>query len=211
MQITKLGHCCLLIETNGKRILTDPGTYSTKQNEVRNIDLILITHEHADHLHVESLQTVLKNNPKAHIVTNASVGKILSEQKIAFEVCSDGMKTLFQNVPIEAIGKTHAKAYGDFPELENTGFWIAGRFFYPGDALTDPKRKIEILALPVAGPWIKLAEAIDYEKRVKPKVCFPVHDGMLKITGPFYFLPEKELTPLGVKFVVIKEGESQEF
>lgn len=49
MKITKFGHCCLLIEENGVRILTDPGTYSTQQSEVKNIDFVLITHEHADH------------------------------------------------------------------------------------------------------------------------------------------------------------------
>jgi len=30
MKITKLGHCCLLIETKGKRVLTDPGSYTVK-------------------------------------------------------------------------------------------------------------------------------------------------------------------------------------
>ena len=38
MNITKLGHCCLLIEEKGLRILTDPGAYSTGQNEIKNID-----------------------------------------------------------------------------------------------------------------------------------------------------------------------------
>ena len=50
MQITKFGQCCLLIEVAGKRILTDPGRFSVSQNDVSNIDIILITHEHADHL-----------------------------------------------------------------------------------------------------------------------------------------------------------------
>lgn len=56
MKVTKFGHCCLLIEEEGLRILTDPGSYSTRQNDVQNIDVILITHEHPDHLHIESLK-----------------------------------------------------------------------------------------------------------------------------------------------------------
>ena len=40
MKITKFGHCCLLIEENGVRILTDPGTYSTQQSEVKYIDFV---------------------------------------------------------------------------------------------------------------------------------------------------------------------------
>src|SRR3989344_5644853 len=50
------------IEENGVRILTDPGTYSTQQSEVKNIDFVLITHEHADHFHIDSLKALLKNN-----------------------------------------------------------------------------------------------------------------------------------------------------
>ena len=60
MKLTKLGHCCLLIEINGIRFLTDPGNYTTAQNEVKNLHCIVISHEHTDHLHIESLKTGLK-------------------------------------------------------------------------------------------------------------------------------------------------------
>ena len=42
MKITKFGHSCLLIEENGVRILTDPGTYSTQQSEVKNLELLKV-------------------------------------------------------------------------------------------------------------------------------------------------------------------------
>ncbi len=29
MKIKKIGHCCLIIETKGVRIMTDPGTFTT--------------------------------------------------------------------------------------------------------------------------------------------------------------------------------------
>ena len=63
MTITKIGHCCLLIEFNERKILTDPGTFSSAQNTLIGIDVVLITHEHADHIHVESLAEIIKNNP----------------------------------------------------------------------------------------------------------------------------------------------------
>ena len=37
MKITKLRPCCLLIKEGGLQILTDPGAWSTGQNEVRDI------------------------------------------------------------------------------------------------------------------------------------------------------------------------------
>jgi L-ascorbate metabolism protein UlaG (beta-lactamase superfamily) len=64
MKITKFGQCCLLIEVAGKRVLTDPGVFSTTQNDLTNLDLILITHEHGDHLHSESLQAILEKKPR---------------------------------------------------------------------------------------------------------------------------------------------------
>ena len=54
----------MLVEQAGKRLLTDPGFLSTTQNELKDIDIILITHEHRDHLHTDSLQIILKNNQK---------------------------------------------------------------------------------------------------------------------------------------------------
>ena len=90
MKITKFGHCCLLIEEGGVRILTDPGIYSTQQNEVKDIGFVLITHEHTDHFNINSLKEILINNPQAKIITNKSVGLLLEKESIAFSIVEDG-------------------------------------------------------------------------------------------------------------------------
>ncbi len=77
MNIKKIGHCCLLIKTKDLTILTDPGNFSVDQNTITGIDIVVITHEHTDHLHIESLQEVLQNNPQAKVITNSGVGKKL--------------------------------------------------------------------------------------------------------------------------------------
>ena len=83
MNITKLGHCCLLIETKGKRILTDPGNYTADaHSKLENIDYILFTHEHQDHYHLESLKTILQKNPQAIIYSNNSVSELLTKESI---------------------------------------------------------------------------------------------------------------------------------
>ena len=61
MKITKFGHCCLLIETKGKRVLTDPGSYTVEaHSKITDIDYLLFTHEHQDHYHLESLKVLRK-------------------------------------------------------------------------------------------------------------------------------------------------------
>ena len=222
MKITKLGHCCLIVEEAGVRIMTDPGAYSTLQSEAKNIDYIFITHEHQDHLHIESLKTVLKNNPEAKIVTNKGVGKLLDVEGIAYTLLEHGGVGEFSGVHVEGHGERHAVIYQEFGQVQNTGYFFANRFFYPGDAFYNPacaadgaagrpQKPVEILALPVAGGWVKISEATDYAKLLKPKVVFPVHDGMLKIFGGYHAIPEKFLPPEGITFTVIPIGETRSF
>lgn len=211
MRVTKFGHCCLLIEENGLRILTDPGSYTTAQTEVKDLDIILITHEHPDHLHTESLKTAIQNNPQARVITNAAVGKLLDEAGIKYEVINDKDSITVKDVLIEAREEEHAVIYPTLSRVRNTGFLFANKFFYPGDAFIKPGKPIEILALPVAGPWVKISDAIDYALELQPKRCFPVHDGMLKSGGPFHLVPPQILGPKGIAFEVIEEGQDQEY
>ncbi len=212
MKITKFGHCCLLIEDKGVRLLTDPGSYSTVPTELSNIDIILITHEHQDHLHVESLKKVLEKSPKAKIITNKSVAAILEREHILYyKTISDSERDESLGILIEGYGEKHAVIYQELGAVENTGYFLNGRFFYPGDAFYNPKREVEILALPVVGPWCKISEAIDYALEIKPKVCFPVHDGILKIPSLVHFAPNTVLTPRGIKFQVLELNQETEF
>lgn len=201
----------LIRENKPVRILTDPGAWSTRQNEVRGVDVILITHEHQDHFHLESLKTVLKNNPSAKVITNRGVGKLLDKEGIAHELLEDKQSKSISGILLEGFGEKHAVIYKEFGQVVNTGYFIANRFFYPGDAFYNPQKPVEILALPVCGPWMKMAEAIDYAKALKPKIAFPVHDGMLKIIGPFHGVPQALLPQADFEFRPATEGTIFEF
>lgn len=211
MKITKFGHCCLLIEENGVKILTDPGIYSTRQDGIKNIDIVLITHEHQDHLHINSLKAVLSNNPQVKVITNTTVGMLLEKENIAFSVVEDGQNSDVNGVLIEGFGKNHALMHTSIPPIQNTGYFIANKLFYPGDAFTNPGKQVKILALPVAGPWMRLLEAINYALEIKPKTCFPVHEGILKQPGSTHAIPPKVLEPKGIKFVILEIDKEHEF
>ena len=214
MKVKKFGHCCLLIEEDGVRTLTDQGGYTDLDvvvRQSRNIDVILITHEHADHIHVPSLKRLLENNDCARVITNGGVGRLLDEQDIGYEVLEDGQSLDVDGVKFEAFDSKHEEIYNDFGQVQNTGFFINDKLFYPGDSFHDPEREIDVLTLPVAGPWCKIGDAVKYALKVKPKKAFPVHDGMLRIKGANHNVPGKFLSENGIEFVIIGEGESYEF
>jgi L-ascorbate metabolism protein UlaG (beta-lactamase superfamily) len=212
MKITKLGHCCLIIEIDGVRFLTDPGNYTTAQNEVENIDAIVISHEHTDHFHVESLKKVLLNNPKAQIITNESVGKILETEGLSYIRIGDAESIAINGVEIYGHGTKHAPIYHDYEQVENTGYMFGRRVFYPGDEMHVPRAvPVEILAFPVTAPWLTIADAVDYVLKVKPKVAFPVHDGNLVRHGLINRLPALKLPEAGIEFIPMDLGKEYEF
>ncbi len=212
MNITKIGHCCLLIKDQGLTILTDPGAFTTEQDSMTGIDLVLITHEHQDHFHIDSVKEIIKNNPNVIIVTNTAVGKFLDEVQIPYQILEHGDSQIFGAVEVEGFGEKHAEVYKTIPLVQNTGYFISGRFFYSGDAFVDPGKPVEILALPVAAPWLKISEVIDYAKLIKPKTAFPVHDAIVSKAGGFInSMLEKFLKPDGVKYILPDSQKPMEF
>ena len=151
------------------------------------------------------------NNPKAEIITNSSVGALLAKEGIAFRLVADGDTATIKTILFEGFGTKHAGIYAGWKDVENTGYCIAGRFFYPGDALFDPEKEVEILALPVAGPWVKISEAVDYALRIKPKVCFPVHEAMLRAAGSAHRIPAQVLPTVGIEFRIPEENKEMIF
>ena len=212
MKITKLGHCCLLIEEKGLRILTDPGNYSTIDDELKNIDIILITHEHADHFHVPALKKLIENNPKVKVITNISVSELIEKEDIpvSFLVMKDGQKIDFGNLTLEAIEGKHELIYKTWKDVQNTGFFIDNKLFYPGDSFYNPRKKVDILALPVAGPWCRIVDAVNYALEIKPRVAFPVHDGALKVMGGNHKVPATVLPENGIEFRILEEDKETE-
>ena len=201
----------MVLEINGKRIMTDPSNsdYGGDSISETGLSAILITHEHGDHLHIETLKEVLKNNPEAIVISNISVGKLLTEAGIAFTKV-DGEDYMLYDILIKGFGDKHAQIYEDYGQVQNTGYMI-NEFCYPGDSFNMPPSKVDILALPVLGPWMKMKDAIDYTKELKPRIVFAVHDAPLKPFATFiYKIPEHFLSLVGIEFKKLEIGKEED-
>lgn len=193
--------------------MTDPGCYSmVGQEQEQNVDVILITHEHGDHLHVESLKQVFKKNPEVNIITNTAVSEILKKDQIACTIL-DTDKEMHDSfgVRIESFPGKHEEIFEEIGQVQNTGYMINNEFFYPGDAYTNPQKKVKILALPVAGPWCRVRDSVLYAKQVQPEVCFPVHDWNIKETSGIYKTAKTSLERNNISFNVLEMGGFTEF
>lgn len=211
MHIKKLSHCCLVIDLSkeGKpvRIVLDPGSFSIEQHDkIAHADIVLITHEHADHFHIESVKSLVQRSKGVEVIANDAVGEILAKDGVPHHVMKHGNAIDVKGVHIEAYGEKHALIHSSIPPVSNVGFFIENKFFFPGDALTDPKKPIDVLALPVAGPWLKISEALDYAIDLKPRTAFPVHDGVQRVPGMMNPLIEKILGQNGIEFIKVQDG-----
>jgi L-ascorbate metabolism protein UlaG (beta-lactamase superfamily) len=210
MKITKFGHCCLLVEEGNLKVLTDPGIFSNPPEELNDLDLVLITHEHPDHLHIDSLKVILAHNPNVKVITTAFVEDLLKKENIASTVLEHGQSVTEKEVLIEAIGELHAQMHSSIPQSTNVGFFIANKLFYAGDALTKPGKRVEVLALPVAGPWMKISDGIDYAIELDPKFIFPVHEAIYVMQMLGHKIPQIVFDNLGKKFFVPEDGKAFE-
>jgi L-ascorbate metabolism protein UlaG (beta-lactamase superfamily) len=211
MKITKFGQSCLLIEEADARIILDPGSFSQQQNSLKDIDIVLITHDHQDHLDMESVKAILANNPEVKIFTNAAVHKKLEAEGIASTVVAHGETATEKGITLEGRGELHAVVINSVPQVENVGFLINGKLFYPGDALTVPGKHVEILALPTAGPWVKVSEVVDYALEVKPTIAFPIPDSVLANPAMMQSMFVPVLAKAGIDFRPVELDTVYEF
>lgn len=214
MRITKLGHCALLVEDGGARLLTDPGIFTADaQGGLDSIAVMLITHEHQDHLHVPSVRALIERNPHVVIVSNASVAALLAKEGIAADIriIGDGERGEIAGFLIEGFGTQHAEIYEGFGQVTNTGYMLNGRLYYPGDAFHHPGRTVDVLALPVAGPWARAKEIVEFAKAVQAPRAFGVHDGMIVPSFRATIGRILAASVPGMQYVQLEDGETREF
>ncbi|MFJ6670729.1 MBL fold metallo-hydrolase [Actinosynnema sp. NPDC091369] len=202
MLIAHFGHSCLLVDTGAARLLFDPGAYSSGFEQVDGLDAILITHEHRDHVDLGRLPAVRAANPGARLFAPFDLdGAEIVEPGDALGV--NGSVVTVVDAPHEVI---HERV--ELPV--NVGYLVDhGAFYHPGDSLTVPEQRVDVLGVPTAAPWLKVSEAADFLARVGPRKAVPIHEAVLAQTEIFYRVLVGT-APDGVEVVVLPRGEAVE-
>ena len=211
MRLTKFGHSCLLVEEGGARVLLDPGSFSDGFETLEGLTAVCLTHQHVDHLDPERVRPLLDRNPGVRVVSDEGSAEALGEAGADVEVVHDGDELALGGLALRVVGRDHAAVHPEVPVVPNVGYLVGGRLFHPGDALTMPGEPVEVLAVPAGAPWLKLADAVDYLRKVGPRVAVPVHEKVLSEVGisSHYRLLEQLGGP-GTAFRVLDDGRPVE-
>jgi L-ascorbate metabolism protein UlaG (beta-lactamase superfamily) len=203
MQITHFGHACVLVETDSTRLLIDAGVYSHGFETVTDLDGILFTHQHPDHLDIDRLPAIVAANPSARLYVDTGSAPVLAEHGLDATVTRTGDTITVGGSRLDIVGGEHAVIHVDIPIIPNIGYVVDdGAFYHPGDSFSSPGHDIDVLALPTGAPWLKVSEAVEFLRAVSPRIAVPVHEAALSMPGKIYGMFEA-LAPAGATVTVL--------
>ena len=174
MRVTKYPQSCLLVEVDDRRLLIDPGVFVTAKYEpddLGDIDAVLYTHRHADHVDTD-LAGTLRDRGVA-LFGNADVCELLGGDRVT-EV-RDGVGFEAAGVAVTPHDLPHVELVDGSPGPPNTGFCVDGRLFHPGDGIEITGVGARGVAAPISGPSISFRDAYRLVEAVGAETVVPIH------------------------------------
>lgn len=178
LTITCIGHGTLMFTSGGKTIHVDPMSRYADYATLPKADVILITHEHGDHLDAKAIQLI--STDKTALVVNPGSSTALP----AATVMKNGETRTFAGFQVEAVPAYNpAKAF--HPKGNGNGYVITfadKRVYVAGDTEHIPEMKdlkqIDVAFLPMNLPYTMTPEQVaDAARAFRPKVLYPYHFG----------------------------------
>jgi L-ascorbate metabolism protein UlaG (beta-lactamase superfamily) len=205
MKITKYEHACWVMQEGQSRVIVDPGIFSKSITNLSNVNAVVITHIHSDHLDPELINKIIEQNPTVQIYSTSQVAKEL-EQKVVVPELSKKYKA--GNLELEFFGEKH-HLFGD---IENLAVLVSEQLFVPGDSYTQPNKPVTIAAVPASAPWLRIDEAKENIQKLPAKIVVPTHNALLSEIGEsiHYRILSEAAKESGKQWKVLETGESIE-
>ena len=178
LKITCIGHGTLMFTFGGKVIHVDPVSSAADYANLPKADLILITHEHGDHLDAKAIQAV--STAQTIIAVNPGSAKA---QPQATVIRNGETKTL-AGFKVEAVPAYNLEK-SFHPKGNGNGYIITfgdARVYVAGDTENIPEMKslkdIAVAFLPMNLPFTMTPEMVaDAARAFRPRILYPYHFG----------------------------------
>ena len=209
--VTWLGHATTLIEMAAVRVLTDPVVTSrvgplhnsaaaaTRDAALLDVDAVLISHVHPDHLHPASLRRL---PPDTRVIVPAGAAPVLTRAlggRVQVEELTIGQRTKVGSTVLEATYAEHkASRQPRVGRVVCLGFMIGHgpKVYFAGDTnhfagMADlGAEDIDLALLPIGGWWVTLGPghldplgAARALRLLRPRAVLPIHWGTLRVPG----------------------------
>ncbi|HEX5091018.1 MAG TPA: MBL fold metallo-hydrolase [Nocardioides sp.] len=172
MRLTRWSHACVVLESDGRRLVLDPGEWS----EPRALDgahAVLVTHEHGDHADLTRIEA---SGLPVWAPRGADLGGL------EFTPVDSGQAFTVEGFGITAVGGLHAEIVPGQELCANLGYVVAAdgeTVYHPGDSVAVPDVPVTTLLVPMQGNWLKTSEAIELIRTVRPDRAVGIHDAMV--------------------------------
>ncbi|MCL6101382.1 MAG: MBL fold metallo-hydrolase [Bacteroidetes bacterium] len=183
LTITFIGHASLLIEAGKTVIHVDPVSKEADYSLLPKGDIVLITHEHGDHLDPKALALITQAKTKI-IASRSCTGKIENAR-----ILVNGAEESLDGITIKAVpaynivNKRDGNPY--HPKGNGNGYVISfggKRIYVAGDTENIPEmadlKNIDIAFLPMNLPYTMTPQmTADAARSFMPKILYPYHMG----------------------------------
>jgi L-ascorbate metabolism protein UlaG (beta-lactamase superfamily) len=186
LKITFVGHGSVMFTWQEKIIHVDPVGRMADYSKMPKADLILVTHQHGDHLDGKVLEQ-LSTESTSLIWTERCAESLEDRQGI---IMKNGEKQIVQGLTIEAVPAyniKHMRSSGSpyHPKGEGNGYVVVfgdTRVYVAGDTENIPEMKdlkdIAVAFLPMNLPYTMSPEmTADAARSFLPKILYPYHYG----------------------------------
>jgi enterochelin esterase-like enzyme/L-ascorbate metabolism protein UlaG (beta-lactamase superfamily) len=176
LKITLVGHGTLMFDFAGKIIHVDPVSMVTDYSKMPKADLVLITHDHPDHLDPASVELIRKPDTRIFLpqtcaskITDSIVMKNGETQAVGgLKIEAVPAYNLVQAFHPKGVGNGYIITFGD------------KRVYVAGDTENIPEMKeiknIDIAFLPMNLPYTMTPEmGAEAARVIKPKILYPYH------------------------------------
>jgi len=183
-EITFIGHGTLMFRQGATVIHVDPWGQLADYGKLPKADLVLVTHEHRDHLDLQAIEAVRKDSTV--IVAPETAAKQI---KGAVVMKNGDVKTIL-GIPVEAVpayNLVHMRSPGTpyHPKGAGNGYIITfkdKRVYIAGDTENTPEMKalkdIYAAFLPMNLPFTMTPDMVaDAARAFRPKILYPYHFG----------------------------------